>query len=48
MSKLRWDENVVMDLEELRWEGVDWIHLAQEDRVRLQGLTNVVINRRIL
>jgi hypothetical protein len=26
----RWDNNSVMDLREIGWEGVDWIHLAQE------------------
>jgi hypothetical protein len=23
-------ENIKMDLQEIRWEGVDWIHLAQD------------------
>jgi hypothetical protein len=25
----RWDDNIKMDLKELYWEGVVWIHLAQ-------------------
>jgi hypothetical protein len=25
----RWEDNIRMDLGEIRWEGVDWIHLAQ-------------------
>jgi hypothetical protein len=32
-----------MDLREIRWEGVDWIHLAQ-DRDQWQGLVNTVMN----
>jgi hypothetical protein len=26
----RWEINIAMDLEEIGWEGVDWIHLAQD------------------
>jgi hypothetical protein len=25
----RWENNIRMDLTEIRWEDVDWIHLAQ-------------------
>jgi len=24
-----WEDNIRMDLREIRWEGVDWMHLAQ-------------------
>jgi hypothetical protein len=24
----RWDDNIRMDLKEMGWEGVDWIHLV--------------------
>jgi len=24
----RWEDNIRMDLKELGWEGVDWMHLA--------------------
>jgi hypothetical protein len=24
------DRKIIMDLREIRWEGVDWIHLAQD------------------
>jgi hypothetical protein len=27
--RLRWQDNIRMDLRETGWEGVDWIHLAQ-------------------
>jgi len=26
----RWEDNIRMDLMEIVWEGVDWIHLAQD------------------
>jgi hypothetical protein len=26
----RWEDNVRMELSEMGWEGVDWIHLAQD------------------
>jgi hypothetical protein len=24
----RWEDNIRMDLREIEWEGVDWMHLA--------------------
>jgi hypothetical protein len=24
----RWEDNIKMDLREIEWEGVDWMHLA--------------------
>jgi hypothetical protein len=35
--RCRWEDNIRMDLREIVWEGVDWIHLA---------LVNMVINLR--
>jgi hypothetical protein len=29
-SRHRCDDNIRMDLREIRWEGEDWIHLAQD------------------
>jgi len=26
----RWEDNIRMDLGEIGWEGVDWIHLAYD------------------
>jgi hypothetical protein len=26
----RWEGDIKMDFSEIRWEGVDWIHLARE------------------
>jgi hypothetical protein len=29
-SRRRWEDNVRMDLREVPWKGVDWIHLDQD------------------
>jgi hypothetical protein len=29
-TKCRWEDNIRMDLREIEWEGVDWMHLAQD------------------
>jgi transcription termination factor 2 len=39
----RWKDNIKMDLREIGFEDVDWIHLAQ-DRDRWQALVNMVMN----
>jgi hypothetical protein len=26
----RWEDNMRMDLKKIGWEGVDWVHLAQD------------------
>jgi hypothetical protein len=39
----KWEDNIKMDLRERVWEGVDWMHLAQ-DRDQRQDLVNTVIN----
>jgi hypothetical protein len=41
--RCRWDDNIRMDLREIWWEGVDWMHLA-EDRDQRQALVNTVMN----
>jgi hypothetical protein len=28
--RCRWEDNIKMDLGEIGWEGVDWIHLVQD------------------
>jgi len=30
IPRCRWTENMRMDLREIGWEGVDWIHLIQD------------------
>jgi hypothetical protein len=38
----RWEDNIRMDLKEIVWENVDWIHLSQ-DRVQCH-LVNTLMN----
>jgi len=28
--KHKWEDNIRQDLSEIVWEGVDWVHLAQD------------------
>jgi hypothetical protein len=42
----RWEDNIKMDLQEVGWEGMDWIELAQ-DRDRWRALVNAVMNLRV-
>jgi hypothetical protein len=42
----RWEDNIKMDLREIWFVGVDWIHWAQ-DRDRWRALVNMVINLRV-
>jgi hypothetical protein len=41
-----WEDNIKMDLREIRFGNVDWIHLAQ-DRDRWRALVNMVMNLRV-
>jgi len=41
----RLEDNIRMNLREIGWEGVDWIHLAQ-DRDKWWALVNTVMNLR--
>jgi hypothetical protein len=38
----RWEDNTRMDLKEIRWDGVDWMHLAQ-DRDQWRTLVNTIM-----
>jgi hypothetical protein len=42
----RWEDNIKMDLREIGFGDVDWIHLAQ-DRDRWQAVVNTMMNPRV-
>jgi hypothetical protein len=42
----RWEDNIKMDLREIGFGDVDWIHLAR-DRYTWRALVNTVMNLRI-
>jgi hypothetical protein len=42
----RWVENIKTDLTEIGWDGMDWIHLAQ-DMDQWRALVNRVMNLRV-
>jgi len=42
----RWEDNIMMDLQEVGCGGMDWIELAP-DRDRWQALVNAVMNLRV-
>jgi hypothetical protein len=44
--RCRWEDNIKLDLEEVGWEGVDWIDMAQ-DRDMWRALVNAVMNLRV-
>jgi hypothetical protein len=44
--KYRWVNNIKMDLREIGWDGMDWIHLAQ-DRDQLRALVITVMKLRV-
>jgi hypothetical protein len=39
-----WEDNIKMDLSDMDFDGVDWVHLAQ-DMIRWRVLVNTIINR---
>ena len=42
----RWEDNMKIDIEEVRWEGMDWIDLAL-DRDRWRPVVNAVLNLQV-
>jgi hypothetical protein len=44
--RLRWVDNIKMDLREIEWDGMNWIDLAQ-DRDQRRALVNTVMNLRV-
>jgi hypothetical protein len=45
-SRRRWEDNIMMDLQEVRCGGMVWIGLAQ-NRDRWRALVNAVMNLRV-
>jgi hypothetical protein len=45
--KRRWEDNIWVDLGEMSWEGMEWIHMAQ-DRDQLRAIVNTVMNLRVI
>jgi hypothetical protein len=43
-TRRRWEDNIKMHLQEVKWRGMDWIPLAQ-DNDRWRALVNAVVNR---
>jgi hypothetical protein len=39
-------DNIKIDLREMRWDGVDWVNLAQ-DKEQWRALVNTVMNLRV-
>jgi hypothetical protein len=44
--RLRWEDNIKMDLKEIRIDEANWIQLAQ-DRVQWRACVNTVMNLRV-
>jgi hypothetical protein len=42
----RWEDNIRMDVREMWWEDVDWIHVDQ-DREQWRAFVNMVMNPRV-
>jgi hypothetical protein len=43
----RWEDNIRMNLREIVWEDVDWMHLAQVRDQWGGGLVNTVMNLQV-
>jgi hypothetical protein len=41
----RWEDNIRMYRRKIGWEGMDWIHLAQ-DRDQWHALVNIMFHKR--
>jgi hypothetical protein len=46
-ARTRWEDGIKMDLGEIGWGVVEWIHLAQ-DRDHWRAIVNAVMNLRVL
>jgi hypothetical protein len=46
-SRHKWEDNIKIELQDVEWEGMDWIDLAQ-NRDRWQALVKTVLNLQVL
>jgi hypothetical protein len=46
IQRRRWENNIRMDLRDIGWEGVNWVHLVQ-DKDQWQAVVNMVINLKV-
>jgi hypothetical protein len=46
LGKSRHDDNIKVDLKEIGWEGVGWIHVAV-GRDQWLAVVNTIMNRRV-
>jgi hypothetical protein len=44
--RYRWADNIIIELREIGWDGVDWVDLAQ-DRDQWTALVNTVMNLQV-
>jgi hypothetical protein len=44
--RLRWEDNIKIDPEEIGWGGMDWIDLVQ-DRDQWRALVNTIMSLRV-
>jgi hypothetical protein len=42
----RWEDNIRMNLREIGWEDVDWMHLTQ-DRDQFRAVVNTVMDLQV-
>jgi hypothetical protein len=43
--RLRWEDNIRMDVRKIGWECADWIYVAQ-DRDQWRAVVNTIVNLR--
>jgi hypothetical protein len=46
LRRMRWVDNIKMDLREIGWDDLDWIHVAQ-DRNLWRAHVNMVMNLQV-
>jgi hypothetical protein len=46
ITTCRWEHNIRMNIREIEWETVDWMHLAQA-RGQWWALVNMVMNHQV-